>query len=447
MTSIKKRTNDELNNDMNNDVSNKRTKYEDDSLENLSRLLFPPTDKPPVQVINSVTKHRSSKNVSTFCKNPYCNHKTLLEDPTSVIIPNVKNIRNIEDLITLGKSYHCQKNLTFAGLNLRILCNLVSPLTELSKMVGMTSVKEHIVNQILFFLQGHHSGNKCNNCIDCTYGLTCLNSQTEMLHTVISGPPGVGKTEFGKILGKVYKEMGILSKGTFKLVTRADLVAGYLGQTAIKTQEVIDSAMGGVLFIDEAYSLGNSDLRDSFSKECIDTLNQNLSERRDFLCIIAGYENELEKCFFKYNEGLRRRFTFRYNIVPYNHEELFEIFNRKVDAINWSTFYTPQIDDSQEILDNKKSMKSQVVSLFKQNTRSFPNYGGDMETLVLNCKIVHSQRCSFDETHKKCLSLEDITKGIQTFVNHRRYDKKHNNEVSNVLNVDFNTNVGIYSKN
>jgi len=183
-------------------------------------------------------------------------------------------------------------------MNLRILCNLVNPLTELNNMVGMANVKEHMVDQILFFLQGFNVITRCGKCTDCTFGLACIKTQTEMLHTVITGPPGVGKTELGKILGKVYKELGILSNDTFKLVTRSDLIAGYLGQTAIKTQKVIDEAKGGVLFIDEAYSLGNAELRDSFSKECIDTLNQNLSERRDFLCIIAGYKEELEKCFF-----------------------------------------------------------------------------------------------------------------------------------------------------
>src|SRR4029078_8344221 len=125
---------------------------------------------------------------------------------------------------------------------------------------------------------------------------------------------------------KVYKEMGVLSKGHFTLVTRSDLIAKYLGQTAIKTQEVINNCEGGVMFIDEAYALGHSEGRDSFSKECLDTLNQNLSEKRDFLCIIAGYKDALEKCFFSMNDGLARRFNFRYDIESYTPEELMEIF-------------------------------------------------------------------------------------------------------------------------
>lgn len=469
----KKRTFDDINdiNDIDNIDNNnycmfinngptKNPKLNDDDIKHLNNILFPKNIKPsnlsgplgpsdpsgPSDQFNNATKNRSSKKIENMCNNPLCNHKGMKEDPRPVQIPNISSISTIDDLIALGKSYHCKKNTEFAGMNLRIMCNLITPLTELSGMIGMSVVKEHIVNQILFFLQGNHTSGKCNNCVDCSFKLPCLNSQTEMLHTAITGPPGVGKTEFGKILGKVYKEMGILSKGTFKLVTRADLIAGYLGQTAIKTQKVIDEARGGVLFIDEAYSLGNSELRDSFSKECIDTLNQNLSERRDFLCIIAGYENELEKCFFNFNDGLRRRFTFRYNMVPYNSEELLQIFERKLKLINWTFCYTPDLTDSQETLDMKKSMRNTVLELFKKNTKSFPNYGGDMETLLLNCKISHTKRCSMIKNEKRnSLSIEDIENGLKTFVSHRRYDKKISKEYSNIPNVDFETNTRFYS--
>lgn len=446
----KKRTfNDvvDVNNNNDNNKPNKKSRSDDDDdLLELSKLLFPQETKQS-GVNNNLNKNRVNKKVEDLCKNPLCNHKTMKEDPTPVSVPIITSISSINDLIALGKSYHCKKNTEFAGMNLRVMCNLVAPLTELSGMIGMETVKEHIVNQILFFLQGNHTSGKCNKCTDCSFNMPCLNSQTEMLHTAITGPPGVGKTEFGKILGKVYKEMGILSKGTFKLVTRADLVAGYLGQTALKTQKVIDEARGGVLFIDEAYSLGNSELRDTFSKECIDTLNQNLSERRDFLCIIAGYENELEKCFFNFNEGLRRRFTFRYNMVPYDHSELLQIFERKVSLINWSTCYTPDESDTQQIKEQKKKFKSIVEDLFKKKSNCFPNYGGDMETLLLNCKIAHTKRCTMSGSEKrKSLSIEDIENGLNSFVAHRKYNKRTGNGHSKVVNVDFGTDVGIYSK-
>ena len=117
-----------------------------------------------------------------------------------------------------------------------------------------------------------------------------------------------------KIIGKIFSKLGILSKKYFKKVTRADLIAGYLGQTAIKTRDVINEAKGGVLFIDEAYALGNPEKRDSFAKECIDTLCEGLSDNKDnLMVIIAGYEKELKDCFFSYNQGLDSRFNWRFN--------------------------------------------------------------------------------------------------------------------------------------
>ena len=101
-------------------------------------------------------------------------------------------------------------------------------------------------------------------------------------------------------------------KKKFKKVTRSDLIAGYLGQTALKTQEVIKECLGGVLFIDEAYALGNEQKKDSFAKECIDTLCEGLSDHKEnLMVIIAGYEKELQSCFFDYNQGLESRFSWR----------------------------------------------------------------------------------------------------------------------------------------
>jgi hypothetical protein len=354
---------------------------------------------------------KTKKSSLSQCPNPMCDHMTVEENPSLIEVPQLQSITNITDLIELGKSFHCKKNTTYCGINLRIMCKLVSPLNELNQMVGMQSVKHHMVDQILFFLQGFNVNDKCGKCTECNFGLQCVAGNNEMLHTVITGPPGVGKTELGKILGKVYKEMGILSTGTFKLVTRADLVAGYLGQTAIKTQKVIDEAKGGVLFIDEAYSLGNSEQRDSFSKECIDTLNQNLSEKRDFLCIIAGYKDALDKCFFSYNDGLKRRFTFKYEISGYKGEELLDMFERKIRAIDWKIDW--------------ESDKEVVRDLFLKNVNRLPNYGGDIETLVLNCKIAHSRRCTMKTADTfRHLTADDIKNGFELFLESRKSGTK-----------------------
>merc|ERR1711991_1233112 len=197
--------------------------------------------------------------------------------------------------------------------------NIRYPITKLNNMIGMKSLKEQIVDQILYFSQYFHVGSN------------------DFMHTVIYGPPGTGKTEISKILGEIFSNLGVLKKKKWKKVTRADLIAGYLGQTALKTKEVIKDSLGGVLFIDEAYALGNSEKRDSFAKECIDTLCEALSDNKEnLMVIIAGYEKELKNCFFEYNKGLDSRFTWRFKTDDYTSEELFLIFKKKVNDIGWT---------------------------------------------------------------------------------------------------------------
>jgi hypothetical protein len=302
--------------------------------------------------------------------------------PRPMIIIN-QELKSITDIINLGKTYspECDYNI-----NMKVLHDLVAPLEELNNLIGMTKVKEDIVGHLIYLLQKFDDGNQ------------------DMLHTVISGNPGVGKTTLGKILGQIYLKMGILENDKFIIAKRSDLIAKYLGQTAVQTQKVIDSAKGGVLFIDEAYSLGNAEGRDSFSKECLDTLNQNLSENRSFLCIIAGYTNELDKCFFSYNPGLKRRFSYRYNIDPYTPEQLREIFLSMVDKQKWAI----------------ASPSDVPVDFFKKHINEFKHFGGDMETLFLKCRIEHAKRVfCLDPDVKKKLTAQDIKNGFEMFKLHR----------------------------
>ena len=144
------------------------------------------------------------------------------------------------------------------------------------------------------------------------------------LHLVFTGNPGTGKTTVARILGKLYNKIGILSKGQLVEVDRSGLVAGYLGQTAIKVQEVVKSALGGVLFIDEAYSLAQEN--DSFGQEAIDTLLKAMEDHRDdLIVIVAGYTQPMEY-FIESNPGLKSRFNKYIEFPDYTVDELEKIF-------------------------------------------------------------------------------------------------------------------------
>jgi len=186
-------------------------------------------------------------------------------------------------------------------------------------------------------------------------------------------------------------------------VKRHDLVAEFLGQTAVKTQKVIDRAMGCVLFIDEAYSLGTartngSRVADSYSMEAINTLNQNLSEHKGrFVTILAGYEQELEERFFAMNPG---RFQYRFRIKGYFSKELLMMLFRVVKRSGLS------IDSSLK----ESLIGSDFLAPLKPDLKC---YGGDLHRLFFNIRIEHSRRVFGEHPRDaKKLSREDIAAGV-----------------------------------
>ena len=328
------------------------------------------------------------------------------------------NINSIDDLLNIIEKYPKTKRVKY-NIDIDMLHNIKGPLTELRDMIGMKQLKENILDQILFYMQSLHI-NETTTKSDAVSESETKN--TDFMHTVIYGPPGTGKTEVAKIIGAIFAKMGVLTKGSFKKVTRADLIAGFLGQTAIKTKDVIKDALGGVLFIDEAYALGNEEQRDSFSKECIDTLCEGLSDHKEnLMVIIAGYEQQLNDCFFNYNPGLNSRFTWRFKTDEYTSEDMYNIFIKKVTNAGWAISKT----DSSPNIDPK---------WFKKNMDKFKYFGRDMELLFAKTKIAHSRRVfGLDASEKKQITCEDLEKGFEMYLKNEDPSKTKQDRLKNTI--------------
>lgn len=223
-----------------------------------------------------------------------------------------------------------------------------SPYDRLNGLVGLDAIKSdvnNLVNLMKMQIRRQQQG---------------LKPVPVSLHLVFSGNPGTGKTTIARILADIYKEIGILSKGHLVEVDRSGLVAGYVGQTAIKTQEKIDEALGGILFIDEAYTLAKDG--NDYGQEAIDTILKAMEDHRsDFIVIVAGYSDLMHR-FINSNPGLKSRFNKYINFPDYTADELIEIFMTMCNE------YAYELSE-----DAKKVMEKKIRNLETNKGENFAN--------------------------------------------------------------------------
>jgi len=258
-------------------------------------------------------------------------------------------IKSIEQTLAVGNTGTGAKQKVIDDGDTKTLDEL---LAELDGLIGLDGVKKSIRENITYL-----------NFTKVRREKGFEDSGKLSLHSIFTGNPGTGKTTVVKMLGKIYQKMGLLTKGHVVEVDRASLVGEYIGQTAPKTKKAIDSARGGILFIDEAYSLArNDDDSKDFGKEVIETLLKEMSDGAGDIAIIgAGYPKEM-KTFIESNPGLKSRFTQYFHFDDYLPEELYQIalYAAKNRQVNFSA----QSDDY---------LKEQLTEAYRKRDESFGN--------------------------------------------------------------------------
>lgn len=282
------------------------------------------------------------------------------------------------------------------------LLSIEEPLINLNQMIGLKKLKKDIIYQIIYYCKHE-------------------NTITDNINCVFYGPPGCGKTSIAYLFGKLFLKLGHLKNDNFVVGTLENMVASYVGQTAPKTKKLIDSARGGVLFIDEAYQFGSSSdgNRDSFSKQAIDTINQDITANPgSMMYIVAGYKDNVKKDFFAQNPGLERRFPWVYTIDQYSPDELYKIF-------------CLQCKEEKYIL-----KFNHINSCFFEKNKDYFNYaGGDTRLLVDKCKRYSTVRYALEPNAEKIITDDDFLHAFDSFKNHKDENKIKSPEYLNYMYI------------
>ena len=264
-----------------------------------------------------------------------------------------------------------------------------SGMEELGELIGLEAVK-HDVKEIAALVKMQKLRESRG-----------LKTPDTSLHLVFSGNPGTGKTTIARILAKIYREIGALSKGQLVEVDRSNLVAGYVGQTAIKTRKKIDEAMGGILFIDEAYTLARSEGGNDFGQEAIDTILKAMEDHRDdFVVIVAGYTDLMQK-FINSNPGLKSRFNKYIEFPDYTAEELIAIFDMRCNKYGY--VFTPEARE-----------KVNAIIIEREKNKG-PNFANARDVRNLFEKIITNQATRIAElaepsdTDLTTITVDDLT--------------------------------------
>jgi len=267
------------------------------------------------------------------------------------------------------------------------------PYEELNSLIGLESVKEEVnslVNLVKIQKKREAQGMK---------------NSSMSYHCVFTGSPGTGKTTVARILARIYKDLGVLKSGHLVETDRSGLVAGYLGQTATKTNAVIDSALNGVLFIDEAYALTENS-QDSYGDEAIATLLKRMEDDRDKLVVIvAGYTDEMKR-FIDSNPGLQSRFTRYIDFPDYSADELYKIYLMRAKKYSYVLS-----DEADEFL------RSALDETVRNKSRNFGN-ARYVRNLFEKCITNQANRLAkkSDPTDQELseLTIEDVEKAYKT---------------------------------